>query len=205
MLIDDFMPVYDFSEKHDIVIRASAENVSRALETADFSESFIVRWLLRLRGMSGKNITLRSLRDTKFKILAEKLNEEIVIGLAGKFWTPTGAMQDVDAGNFREFDKPGFAKAAWNFAIGKSNAETPETPETPETRDTPGTAGASGALKHDVTIVTTETRIQCMDDTSRSRFGFYWTFIQPFSGWIRNEMLAVVKRKAEGLAADARR
>jgi hypothetical protein len=176
MLIDDFMPVYDFSEKHDIVIRASAEEVGRALETADFSESFIVRWLLRLRGMSGENVTLASLKDTKFRILAEKPNEEIVIGLAGKFWTPTGAMQDVNAGNFREFDKPGFAKAAWNFMLHDEARVTNSPPET---------------------LLTTETRIQCMDEKSRKSFGFYWIFIQPFSGWIRNEMLAVIKKRAE--------
>lgn len=197
MLIDDFMPVYDFSEKHETVIRASVENVSHALHTADFSESFIVRWLLRLRGMSGENVTLASLKDSKFRILAERENEEVVIGLAGKFWTPTGEMQDVDAGNFREFERAGFAKAAWNFTI-----QLPLQDETPETRETPGAAGTSGALKHLETRVATETRIKCTDETSRSRFGFYWTFIQPFSGWIRNEMLAVVKRKAEDLATN---
>jgi len=176
MLIDDFMPVYDFSEKHDIVIRASAEDVARALETADFSESFIVRWLLRLRGMSGENVTLASLKNTKFRILAEKLNEEIVIGLAGKFWTPGGAMQDVDAANFKEFARAGFAKATWNFML---QGEIPVTNSSPQT------------------LLTTETRIQCMDEKSRKSFGFYWTFIQPFSGWIRNEMLAIIKKKAE--------
>jgi hypothetical protein len=176
MLIDDFMPVYDFSEKHDIVIRASQEEVARALETADFSESFIVRWLLRLRGMSGENVTLASLKDTKFKILAEKLNEEIVIGLAGKFWTPTGAMQDVDAGNFREFARAGFAKATWNFMLQGGTHKTNLSPET---------------------VLTTETRIQCMDEKSRKSFGFYWTFISFFSGWIREEMLAVIKKRAE--------
>jgi hypothetical protein len=179
MLIDDFMPVWDFSEKHETLVRAPVEDVSRALHTADFSESFIVRWLLRLRGMSGENVTLASLKNTKFRILAERENEEVVIGLAGQFWKPVGNMQDVDAGNFREFDKPGFAKATWNFTVQALQGEQHTTNSAPETR------------------VTTETRIQCMDDKSRSSFGFYWTFIQPFSGWIRSEMLAVVKRKAE--------
>jgi hypothetical protein len=193
MLIDDFMPVWDFSENHETVIRAPVEDVSRALHMADFSDSFIVRWLLRLRGMSGENVTMASLKGSKFRILAERENEEVVIGLAGQFWKPVGNLQDVDAGNFREFDKPGFAKAAWNFAL--TSRETSVTPVTPET---PGAAGMNGALEHVETLLTTETRIQCMDDKSRSSFGFYWTFIQPFSGWIRSEMLAVVKRKAEG-------
>ena len=176
MLIDDFMPVYDFSEKHETVIRASVENVSRALHTADFSESFVVRWLLRLRGMSGENVTLASLKDTKFRILAERENEEVVIGLAGKFWTPAGELQDVGAGNFREFDKPGFAKATWNFMLQGEMHKTNSSPET---------------------LLTTETRIKCMDEKSRKSFGFYWTFISFFSGWIREEMLATVKKKAE--------
>lgn len=184
MLIDDFMPVYDFSEKHETVIRASAADIYKALKEADFSESFVVRWLMRLRGMSVESITLRSFRKSRFELLAETQNEELLIGLAGKFWTPAGSLQKVDAGNFREFDKPGFAKATWNFTLQPLEGDAGVTDAAPQTR----------AL--------TETRIQCMDDKSRSSFGFYWTFIQPFSGWIRNEMLAVVKKNAERLATN---
>jgi hypothetical protein len=45
--------------------------------------------------------------------------------------------------------------------------------------------------------LTTETRIKCLDNESRRSFGFYWMFIQPFSGLIRMEMLRAIKRKAE--------
>lgn len=167
------MPVYDFSEKHETTVRASAAEIYRLIDTIDFSESFIIRWLLRIRGMSGTEVSLRTMERTKFKVLGEQQDEEIVIGLAGQFWAPAGNMQDVDAGNFREFDKPGYAKAAWNFSLDSGD--------------------------EDSTILTTETRIRCLDDSSRSRFGFYWTFIKPFSGWIRGEMLDVIKRKAEGV------
>jgi hypothetical protein len=190
MLIDDFMPVWDFSEKHETIVRAPMASVVKALNEVDFSESFIVRWLLRLRGMSGERVTLDSLKGSRFEILAER-DDEMVIGLAGQFWRPTGNLQKVDAATFMQFDQPGFAKAVWNFSID-------ETHETHETRETPGPSGTSGPLKRGETILGTETRIHCTDDASRSKFGFYWTFIQPFSGWIRNEMLAVVKRKAEG-------
>ena len=192
MLIDDFMPVYDFSEKHETVVRASAENIFGVIDTVDFSESFVIRWLLRLRGMSGEEVSLRSMKRSKFKILAERQNEEILIGLAGQFWKPGGNMQDVDAGNFSEFDRPGFAKATWNFAIRKERGV-----EIPETLATPETSGNTGTQKPVLTHLTTETRIRCTDETSRSRFRFYWTFIRPFSAWIRNEMLFVVKEKAE--------
>lgn len=172
MLIDDFLPDYDFEEKHGITIRAGADRVYRAANDVDFSDSFIVRWLLRLRGMSGEGVSIRNLERSSFKILAETVNKELLIGLAGRFWTPWGDMQKVDASNFREFEKPGYAKAVWNFSVDGSAEET---------------------------RLTTETRIRCMDEASRRSFGFYWTFVQPFSGLIRMEMLKTIKRKAEAI------
>ncbi len=172
MLIDDFLPEYDFVETHNIAIDADVASVYKAANEVDFSDSFIVRWLLRLRGMSGEAVSLRNLEYSRFKILGEVVNKEVLIGLAGRFWTPWGDMQKVDASNFREFDKKGYAKAVWNFSLESSNGET---------------------------RLTTETRIRCLDDGSRRSFGFYWTFIQPFSGLIRMEMLKTIKHKAEAV------
>lgn len=113
---------------------------------------------------------MKDLKSSGFEILGIEKNKEILLGLAGKFWTIRGAMQKVNADNFREFDKKGFAKAVWNFSVdGKGNE----------------------------THLTTETRIRCLDDASRRSFGFYWTFIQPFSGLIRRDMQKIVKKKAE--------
>ncbi|MEQ1645742.1 MAG: hypothetical protein ABL959_19990 [Pyrinomonadaceae bacterium] len=76
----------------------------------------------------------------------------------------------MNADNFKAFDKTGYAKAVWNFSLDPDG---------------------------DATRLTTETRIKCLDDGSRRSFGFYWTFVQPFSGIIRMEMLRAIKRKAE--------
>lgn len=170
MLIDDFMPKFDFSENHEITIRAGAESVYRAINEIDVGDSPVISWLLWLRGMESKGLLLQKMRGHKFEVLGENQNKEMVIGLAGQFWRPTGNMQKIDADTFREFNTPGFAKATWNFSMEEAGGET---------------------------NLATETRIQCMDDRSRSRFGFYWTFIRPFSGWIRMEMLRLVKKKAE--------
>ena len=170
MLIDEFLPEYDFEETHDIVIHAYAASVYQAINEVDFAESFIVRWLLRLRGMSSEGVTLRNLRAFSFETLGEIANKELLIGLAGRFWTPWGDLQQVNASNFREFNRSGYAKAAWNFSLDGSGNET---------------------------HLTTETRIRCLDDASRRSFGFYWTFIQPLSGLIRMEMLKTIKRRAE--------
>ncbi len=173
MLIDEFLPKYDFVETHEIAIRASAETVFNAVDEVDLSESWIVRGLIFLRGLPSEHLRLRELRGSNFEILGTRKNEELLIGLAGKFWTLGGNLQKVNADNFREFDKKGFAKAVWNFSVDAEGNKT--------------------RLK-------TETRIRCLDDESRRSFGFYWTFIQPFSGLIRKEMLKIVKQKAEMIA-----
>ena len=170
MLIDDFLPEYDFNEVHDIDIGANPERVYSAVNEVDFGESFIVRWLLRLRGMSSENVTIGNLRSFRFETLGEMVNRELLIGLAGRFWIPWGDLQKVDAESFREFDKQGFAKAVWNFSLAPSNRGTK---------------------------LTTETRIKCLDDESRVSFGWYWMLVSPFSGWIRMEMLRLIKRTAE--------
>ncbi len=170
MLIDKFMPDYDFSEMHDIKIRAKAENVYRVLNEIDLCDSAIIRWLFRLRGLPTSGVTLSEMRKMSFETLGAKENEEVLLGLAGKFWTLTGNLQKVDADNFREFDENGFAKATWNFLLEETGGET---------------------------LLTTETRIKCLDAESRKSFGFYWTLIQPFSGLIRKEMLKTIKKKAE--------
>lgn len=169
MLIDDFLPKYDFIETHDIKICASAEKVFGVVDEVDLCESPIIRALFFLRGLPNGHLRLHDLKSSGFEILGKR-DDELLIGLVGKFWTLGGRLQKVNSHNFREFNKKGFAKAVWNFSVdGKGNE----------------------------TCLTTETRIRCLDDASRRSFGFYWTFIQPFSGLIRREMLKIVKKKAE--------
>jgi hypothetical protein len=174
MLIDNFMYSYDFSEKHETNIRASAERVYAAVNSTDLSESWIIGGLLTLRGLgsrSAKTLTLLDMTKDGFAVLGEKPNEEILLGLAGKFWTLSGCLQKINAHNFREFDTKGYAKAAWNFAL---------------------TDIGKGEI-----LLTTDTRVKCLDEKSLASFRFYWRFVQPFSGLIRREMLRLIKQKVE--------
>jgi hypothetical protein len=173
MLIDEFLDEYDFVETHAVSIHANADSIYRAANEVDFSESLLIRTLFFLRGLSSKNVTLRSLRSSRFEILGERLNRELVLGIVGRFWKLNGDLRKIDAESFKKFDAAGYAKAAWNFSLSPDG---------------------------DDTLLTTETRIKCMDDESRSRFGLYWMFIRPFSGLIRMEMLRVIKNKAEAMA-----
>ena len=170
MLIDEFLPKYDFIETHDIEIRASKETVFGTINEIDLCESPIIRALFFLRGLPNRHLKLSDFKKIDFEILGVEKNKELLLGLAGKFWTLRGEMQKINADNFRQFNQEGFAKAVWNFSVDGSGKES---------------------------RLTTETRIRCLDDASRRSFGFYWTFIQPFSGLIRSEMLKIVKKKAE--------
>lgn len=170
MLIDEFLPDFDFVEKHDVSIHAHAADVVRAASDVDFGQSWLIWTLFWLRGLPVENITLEKMGESRFAKLAETPNRELLLGIVGKFWQPSGELKKTDADSFRQFSEAGFAKAAWNFSAEETG---------------------------DQTILTTETRVKCLDDESRSSFGWYWMIIRPFSGLIRMEMLRLIKQRAE--------
>jgi len=170
MLIDEFLSDYDFVETHGISIRATPEEVYRVANEIDFTESFLIKALFFLRGLSTEKVTLASLKKSRFELLGEVPGREILIGLAGRFWLPHGDMKKIDAQTFKKFNVAGYAKAVWNFALRSEGS----------------------AVR-----LTTETRVKCTDSASRRWFGLYWTVVRPFSGLIRMEMLKAIKRKAE--------
>jgi hypothetical protein len=169
MLIDEFLPRYDVAERHATEVRAPIERVWEAIGDLDMSQSPVIRGLFRLRGMPPA-FTLRGLQGVGFVLLGEEPNREIVLGLVGKFWTPTGDLQRVDVEGFRAFNKEGYAKTVWNFALAPQ---------------------ADGTVR-----VTTETRVLCLDERSRRRFRLYWRVVGPFSGWIRRQALRIIKLTA---------
>lgn len=172
MQIDLFAPHYDVAERHQTLIRAPTERVYQAVRSLDLSRSRLVRSLFRLRGMSDECLTLDGLLKMGFVLLDEVPNRELVLGLVGRFWLPSGEIQIVEAKDFRSFERSGYAKAVWNFSVEPQGAG--------------------------VTRLATETRVFCLDEQSRRKFRLYWLFIMPFSGIIRREALRAVKRAAEG-------
>ena len=182
MLIDSFAPRPDAVETHSIVINASRETVYRALRTADLGQSFVIKSLLALRSIPGfiarpcsmprnRKLTLQTLMDSGFGLLAEKTDEEIVLGVTGRFWRPAGNLSPF---NRADFDRPvsaGFARAVWNFSVSE--------------------------LSQGRTLLRTETRVICGDASSRRKFRTYWFLVRPFSGLIRLIMLKRVRKIAE--------
>ena len=171
MRLDQFLPNYDVSARYETIVRASVKQTYVAARHLDMRESTIIQLLYRLRGMPAKGLTLNGMIDSGFVLLADDTGQEIVLGLVGRFWTPSGTLEKIDAAGFAAFHQPGLAKAAFNIAF----------------------APLSGTSSR----VTTETRVYCPDATSRRRFRRYWMLIAPFSGWIRKEWLRLIKARAE--------
>jgi hypothetical protein len=183
MLIDSFAPNPDAVEAHHIVIKAPREIVYRALWTADLGGSALIKGLLALRSLpqfiaSGfhslprhQKVTLQTIMNSDFGMLAENPNEEIVLGVTGRFWRPTGNLSPF---NRSDFDRPvpvGLARGVWNFGVSEGN--------------------------NCQTILRTETRVLCGDPASRRKFLAYWVIVRPFSGLIRLIMLRRVRHASE--------
>ncbi|MBZ5646703.1 MAG: hypothetical protein LAN37_05700 [Acidobacteriia bacterium] len=182
MRIDEQMPEYDVHASHRVRIRASAEETWRALLSSDLAGSLLVRILMSVRSgrllRRGQKRPLQErLAGTGFVELAESPNQEIVIGLAGRFWRPDGGRCfDLAPSDFVPFCRPGYAKVAWNFAIEPHG---------------------SGCF------LSTETRVKCYGRAALRNFRTYWTVVKPFSGLIRRAMLEQVKRAAEAAPSSA--
>jgi hypothetical protein len=183
------MPSWDVRERHHVRVAASPEATYAALHTTDLASSPLARALLMLRALPGalrqgaagvaalraserRPVTLADVEARGFRLLEERPPHELVIGLEGQFWRPTGNICTPAPDAFRERGPtPGTARAAWDFTVR---------------------AAADGT-----TALATETRVQCADAATRRRFLPYWYLIRPGSGLIRLAMLRAVRDAAE--------
>jgi hypothetical protein len=182
--LDEFMPVYQFSEFHSARVKAPKEKVYNAIKSVPADEIAFFHtlvWIRRL-GRSGPESILnppvgQPILDvatrTGFLVLAEEPNHEIVLGTlvgAPPGWHLSG--RATPAG-FKALHEPGFIPAAMNFRLTDDETE-------------PG-----------VTIVTTETRVYATDPSSRARFARYWRVIYPGSALIRRMWLRAIVNRSE--------
>lgn len=159
-------------ERHQIIVRAPVANVYAAVRELDIGRAKVTRLLFKLRGLPATStISMKDFLRLRFTVLGEKEGQEFVLGLVGKFWSPTGGLRRVQADEFNGFDQRGYAKAVWNFSL----------------REQPG-----GNV-----VLSTETRVRCTDPKTRRRFRLYWAFIGTFSGCIRRDILRSLKQNAE--------
>jgi hypothetical protein len=175
--LDDFLPVFEFSERHRVEVRAGRERVDRALRSVSIDDVPGIRALFMLRGLG------RTGRDTSRPFLGlaalgavtleDVAGEGVVLGLTGQFWRLRGG-QDLGrpqtADEFLAYDRPDACKAVLDFRIAEL-----------------GVARCR---------LTTETRVHVADPAARRSFRRYWLVVRPFSGLTRVLFLRAVRRQA---------
>jgi hypothetical protein len=177
MLLDDVMPQYDFSERHEKRVAAPKDAVRRAIDSWRPPRT-PTRLLFALRRIPAPSGTLREwAASLGFLVLAET-DDELVLGQIGRFWAlneRTALVSPKTVDEFLRFEDPRYARTAMTVRV--------ETLDSGETR------------------LYTETRVQALGPGARRRFRLYWLLIRPFSGLLRHEMLRGIAKEARRIAA----
>ena len=107
-----------------------------------------------------------------FLLIDEEPGTELVIGMIGKFMSPTQMeFRRFDPPQFAGFGEPGYGKVATSFLV------------------LPYGTGRS--------LLCTETRTVTTDPASARQFRRYWAVIGPFAGYIMRHWLTLAKQHAE--------
>jgi len=189
MLLDRYLPQYDVTETHAVVVDADTDLTWQAVRRSDLSRSAVIRVLLELRSLPNRlegvlkgrpsetsrpPLTLDDMERVGFLLLGECPGHEIVFGTVVQPWkavTEAEPAPQVEAARFAAFVTPGYVKVAFNLRVEPY--------------------GSGRAL------ITTETRTAATDPGSLHRFARYWMFVGPFSALIRQLMLRIAKSDAE--------
>jgi hypothetical protein len=178
-LIDDFMPEWDWGERHSRVVHAPPARVDSLLRALTPRDLPLARLLLGARLLfspirQDPDATfIDAMKGLGFAVLADVPREELVMGIGGQFWRARADSLDPIAGpeEWNAYDRPNAVRVALNFALR------------------PEGAGSS--------LLSLETRIQATDARARRTFGLYWRLIMPGSALIRRETLWVMARRAQ--------
>ena len=196
MLIDTFLPVYDVSDSVATVVDADVARTWEALMRVDLLEVGRQRPVVALLGalralpeivnqvLHGEtpppppahlrlhDLTAMPLNEGGWVLLGERPQEEIALGLVGKFWRPMITFAKVTREGFQDFAEPGFAKTVYALSV---------TP-----------------LDRGRTLLSGTMRTATTDDRARRWFRHYWTLgIGSGAHVLVNGLLEVTREMAE--------
>lgn len=188
MLIEDLLPRYDAVTRVHRVVPGAPDRVYAAVRQADFAraarENKAVAFLFAARSVAERAVSVARGREAseppppdsmrladmpssgEWVLLGEDRPSEIAFGTVGRFWAGQTSWLTIGASEFKDFDKPGFARIACNFSLR--------------------TYGGDHAL------VTYECRTQATDAKSRRAFLRYWRALEPFINVVLRSQLRVI-------------
>ncbi len=189
--LDEILPEYQFSERHEIRVHATPDQVSAAIKEVTFADLSAYSALMRVRGMAAGHFSRVPNRADKVRI-SDKLgnprsgfiqlengDRETVGGMVGRPWAGGRKPGVQDLVTYRAFQDPDSVKIAYNMQVEDLG---------------------SGWSR-----VSSETRILALDDSARRKMARYWRLIVPGSGLIRRQWLAAIRRRAEAAAMVAQK
>lgn len=187
LLIDSEMSTYDTVIAEHILVAADPATTFAAARELDLLtvHSPLLDLSMWLRGLPARLAGKAAPRTPTLVIgegiglpgwtlLGQRPNREITFGAVGKFWEPTIEWRDVPAGDFREFDEPGWGKIAASLSVVPYGASA--------------------------TLLTYECRTVTTDPDSRVRFLRYWWLVRPFVGHILRATLRQISANATSSA-----
>ena len=192
MLLDKYLPVYDFMEDYTVKIRAPADVAYHAVMEFTMAETpFFVRVLSFLRTVPEKMVgrdfspvknqepyLSQECRDF-FTELDNQPPDEYVFGLIvpgdiGRIWKKSSELDFrlADSEEFLSFNNEAYLKVVMDIFV-------------------------QGNEKTNDTTVRAEWRIGALSPQAKKRFTSYWRIVGPFSHYIQKCMLKAIKKRAE--------
>ena len=187
MLIDRYLPQFDVTEVHEVIVDAPAAQAYAAIRKADLrdpiiSALFAIRQLpdriaSRLRGdplrTPSKSFTFQDIAGAEvgWVLLGEDPGSEFVVGSVGRVWKRDYGRKSVPAEAFTAFEEPGYAKIVLSFSVLP--------------------------VGFDHSLLRYEARTGTTDEAARARFHRYWMLIRPGVTLVMRRALARIKAEAE--------
>jgi len=180
--LDRWLPQFQFTETHALVIQADAHACLDAAEALDPADDRLIGFMLALREAPGRLADVLGLPGglrqrprfglADFLPLGRDGDRSLAYGLTGQFWrTSYGLHPQTSPEAYLAYAEAGAARLALSF------------------HTEPAGAGH--------TRLVTTTRVHCFDAEGHRRFTPYWWLIRPVSGLIRRRLLGSIRRVAE--------
>lgn len=182
--MNQLLPQWHFAEHHERVLEGvtPAQAFAAIVPGLSADDPWIQgaialrEWpgrVLRSLGLSGNALPPQAFGFHSFTLLAQVPGQEVVFGLAGRFW-------QMDYGLYPVADAAAFAALTGQPRLLLNVSVEPLD-------------------KHRCRLIT-HTRVHCPTDAQRRRFAPYWYAIRPVSGLIRQRLLHRMARLAQAAA-----
>lgn len=172
-LLDGLLPRYQHRLMHGRPVKASVEDVMRAVRETPLDDAKMARTLMAVRtlgrSLRRSSATVAGSGDgaTGFTPVATS-PAEFVVGFAGRPW-PGGSTLHLDPAEWRELEPVDCVKVAMSVRASQAWYGT---------------------------LLVTETRILC-GEQARAAFERYWVIVRPGSELVRASLLRAIARRAE--------